>query len=257
MSGAMDGKKLLVIGGSSGIGRQIAADALVAGAHVALAGRDPKAIEVAVARIAGDYATGVARGAHDATGLAERVVGATVDLTDEDSIRLLAERIGDLDYLVSVAAAHANGPVAQLDRTAVTRAFDAKVIGPILLAKHFAPHIRTGGAILLFSGVAAWRPAPGRAVMATTNGAVSFLAEALAVELAPIRVNALSPGIVDSGVWDGLGPDKQPFLTTIAAANPARRVGHPSDISAPALLALTNPFLTGTTLHIDGGGRLA
>ncbi|MFX0574817.1 SDR family oxidoreductase [Nocardia nepalensis] len=237
MSDAMNGKKLLVIGGSSGIGRQIAADAAAGGATVVLAGRDPQAI--------------------DAARLGGRVRTARVDLADEGSIRDLAEDVGALDYLVSVAAAHANGPVAQLDRSAVTRAFDAKVIGPILLAKHFAPTIRTGGAILLFSGVAAWRPAPGRAVMATTNGAVSFLAEALAVELAPIRVNALSPGIVDSGAWDGLGPDKNQFLANIAATNPARRVGHPSDISAAALLALTNPFLTGTTLHIDGGGRLA
>jgi NAD(P)-dependent dehydrogenase (short-subunit alcohol dehydrogenase family) len=237
MSDAMNGKKLLVIGGSSGIGRQIAADAVAGGATVVLAGRDPRAI--------------------DASRLGDRVRTARVDLADEGSIRDLAEDVGALDYLVSVAAAHANGPVAQLDRSAVTRAFDAKVIGPILLAKHFAPTIRTGGAILLFSGVAAWRPAPGRAVMATTNGAVSFLAEALAVELAPIRVNALSPGIVDSGAWDGLGPDKNQFLASIAATNPARRVGHPSDISAAALLALTNPFLTGTTLHIDGGGRLA
>ncbi|WP_433755894.1 SDR family oxidoreductase [Nocardia sp. CA-135398] len=252
MSDAMNGKKLLVIGGRSGIGRQIAADALDAGADVVLAGRDREAVDDAVARIADHYASAL-----DADALGARVVGATVDLNDEDSIRLLAEQIGDLDYLVSVAAAHANGPVAQLDRTAVTRAFDAKVIGPLLLAKHFAPRIRGEGAILLFSGVAAWRPAPGRSVMATANGAVSFLAAALAVEIAPIRVNALSPGIVDSGSWDALGTDKQPFLTTVAAANPARRIGRPSDISAAALLALTNPFLTGTTLHIDGGGRLA
>ncbi|MEV4239009.1 SDR family oxidoreductase [Nocardia sp. NPDC050408] len=254
MSDAMNGKKLLVIGGRSGIGRQIAADALDAGAHVVLAGRDREAVDRAVARIVDDYAT---NGAHDPSGPSASVVGATVDLTDEDSIRVLAEQIGNLDYLVSVAAAHANGPVTQLDRSAVDQAFDAKVIGPLLLAKHFAPRIHGGGAILLFSGVAAWRPAPGRAVMATTNGAVSFLAEALAVELAPIRVNALSPGIVDSGAWDGLGPDKNQFLASIATTNPARRVGHPSDISAAALLALTNPFLTGTTLHIDGGGRLA
>ncbi|WP_433679293.1 SDR family oxidoreductase [Nocardia sp. CA-119907] len=255
MSAAMDGKKLLVIGGRSGIAQQIAADALIAGAHVVLAGRDQKAIDAAVARIAHDHAAGGAQGS-DAATIGERVRGATVDLTDEDSIRMLAEQTGDLDYLVSVAAAHANGPVAQLDRTAITRAFDAKVIGPLLLAKHVAPQIRTGGAILLFSGVAAWRPTPERAVMATTNGAVAFLAEALAVELAPIRVNALSPGIVDSGAWDKMGPTKDQFFTNVATTIPARRIGHPSDISAAALLTLTNPFLTGTTLHIDGGGHL-
>jgi NAD(P)-dependent dehydrogenase (short-subunit alcohol dehydrogenase family) len=129
--------------------------------------------------------------------------------------------------------------------------------GPILLAKHLAPQFRECGAILLFSGVAAWRPAPGLAVMATANGAVSFLAQALAVELAPIRVNALSPGIVDSGQWDRMGDNKAQFFADIAAGNPTRRVGQPADISSAALLALTNPFLTGTTLQVDGGGRLA
>jgi NAD(P)-dependent dehydrogenase (short-subunit alcohol dehydrogenase family) len=93
--------------------------------------------------------------------------------------------------------------------------------------------------------------------MATTNGAVSFLVQALAVELAPIRVNALSPGIVDSGAWDGMGTDRDGFFDQVAASNPARRVGQPADIASAALLALTNPFLTGTTLHVDGGGRVA
>ncbi|MFQ6328537.1 SDR family oxidoreductase [Nocardia sp. CWNU-33] len=237
MTDSMDGKKLVIIGGSSGIGRQIAADAVAAGATVIIAGRDTGALGTAQ------------------TILGDHVRTARVDLGAEESIRRLAEQIGDVDYLVSVAAAHANGPVTELGRAAVARAFDAKVIGPILLAKHFAPRIREDGAILLFSGVAAWRPAPGRAVMATTNGAVSFLAEALAVELAPIRVNALSPGIVDSGAWDAMAA-KDRFFADVAAANPARRVGLPADISAAALLALTNPFLTGTTLHVDGGGRL-
>ncbi|MFE5284935.1 SDR family oxidoreductase [Nocardia sp. NPDC056611] len=215
----LNDKKMVIVGAGSGIARRIAEDATNQGAQVISVGRPE------------------------------------VDLTDEDTIAALAERVGDLDYLVSLAADHANGPVTDLDRDAVHRAFDAKVIGPILLAKHFAPRFREGGAILLFSGVAAWRPAPGRTVMASTNAAAATLAEALAVELAPLRVNAISPGIIDSGAWDG--PGKDAFFRTIADRNPARRVGTPADISSAALLALTNPFLTGTTLHVDGGGRLA
>ncbi|MFF0632152.1 SDR family oxidoreductase [Nocardia sp. NPDC004151] len=210
--------KMVIVGAGSGIARRIAEDATHQGAQVISVGRPE------------------------------------LDLTDEDTIRALAERVGELDYLVSLAADHANGPVTDLDRDAVHRAFDAKVIGPILLAKHFAPRFREGGAMLLFSGVAAWRPAPGRTVMATTNAAAATLAEALAVELAPLRVNAISPGIIDSGAWDG--PGKEAFFRTIADRNPARRVGTPADIASAALLALTNPFLTGTTLHVDGGGRL-
>jgi NAD(P)-dependent dehydrogenase (short-subunit alcohol dehydrogenase family) len=111
--------------------------------------------------------------------------------------------------------------------------------------------------MLLFSGIVGWRPSAGKTVTAATNGAVSFLASALAVELAPIRVNALSPGIIDSGAWDGLGEGKQKLFEATAAKVPARRVGQLADISSAALLALTNPFITGETLHVDGGGRYA
>ncbi|WP_410674788.1 SDR family oxidoreductase [Amycolatopsis sp. cmx-4-68] len=229
---SFEGKRLVVVGGGSGIARRIAADAHAAGAEVILAGRNP------------------------ARPVEPGVCTAFADLGDESSLKALAAEVGELDYLVTLAAAPANGPVAELDRAAIIRAFDAKVIGPLLLAKHFGPRFREGGAIALFSGVAAWRPTPGRTVMATTNGAVAFLAEALAVELAPIRVNAISPGIVDSGAWDRLGAQKDEFFRRTAAANPARRVGRPGDVAAATLQVLANPFVTGTVLHVDGGGRL-
>lgn len=240
MTGTQDlrHRKILIAGGGSGIGFRLAADAAAAGAEVVIGGRDPD-------RLDGGMRPG------------QGVTTARLDLGDEESVKDLAERIGRLDHVVSLAAAHANGPVTDLDRAAVLRAFDAKVIGPLLLAKHFAPRIRPGGSLLFFSGVAAHRPAPGLAVMVTTNGAVEYLAEALAVELAPVRVNAVSPGIVDSGAWDAMGDRRDAFFAETAAGNPARRIGSPADISSAALLALTNPFLTGTTLHIDGGGRLA
>jgi NAD(P)-dependent dehydrogenase (short-subunit alcohol dehydrogenase family) len=230
----MQDKTLVIIGGSSGIARQIATDSAAAGAKVVLAARNPDKLE----------------------GLVDGVTTARVDLGDEESIRNLAEQVGTLDYLVTSAAAPANGPVVGLEREAVLRAFDAKVIGPLLLAKHFAPRFAAGGAMLLFSGIVGWRPSAGKTVMTTANGAVSFLAAALAVELAPIRVNAISPGIVDSGAWDGLGEGKTRLFEDTAARIPVHRVGRPADISAAALLALTNPFLTGETLHLEGGARL-
>lgn len=230
---SFEGKRLVVVGGSSGIARRIAVDAAAAGAEVIFAGRNP-------------------------AGFAEPGIRtAFADFGDETSLKALAEEVGELDHLVTLAAAPANGPIATLTRDAVTRAFDAKVIGPMLLAKHFAPRFRDGASIVLFSGVAAWRPMPGRAVMATTNGAVSFLAEVLAVDLAPVRVTAVSPGIVDSGAWDRLGPDKDEFFRRTAERNPARRAGTPADLAAATLHVLANPFVTGTTLHVDGGGRLA
>jgi len=233
MSKELQGKTLVVVGGGSGIGRRIAGDAAAAGARVIVAGRNPAAV--------GDAGIEVAR----------------VDLADEASIVALAERVGTLDYLVSVANSSANGPLLELEREAVVGAFDAKVIGAILLAKHFGPRFADGGAMVLFSGIVGWRPSPGKTVTAATNGAVSFLASALATELAPIRVNAISPGIIDSGAWDGLGEGKQKLFDATAAKVPARRVGQLADISSAALLALTNRFITGETLHVDGGARYA
>ncbi|MET0199166.1 MAG: SDR family oxidoreductase [Rhodococcus fascians] len=231
--------RVLLIGGASGIARSIASSVLDGGGEVVLAGRRRESLDAAVALL-GPGASAV-----------------VMDLADESSIAQAVSSVGSVDHVISLAADHANGPIADLDGTAVRNAFDAKVIGPILLAKHFSPQVREGGSFLFFSGVAAWRPAPGLSVMATTNGAVAFLTEALAVELAPVRVNALSPGIVDSGAWDSMGPGKDKLFADTARTNPVRRVGRPSDIAAAALSLLTNTFVTGVTLHVDGGGRLA
>ncbi|QII02156.1 SDR family oxidoreductase [Rhodococcoides fascians A21d2] len=229
--------RVLLIGGASGIGRAVAAEIVDGGGEVILAGRRPDVLNDAVAA------------------MGPRATSVIVDLTDEESIAAAAAEVGSVDHVVSLAADHANGSVADLDVADIRKAFDTKVIGPIVLAKHFASSIAEGGSLLFFSGVAAWKPAPGLSVMATTNGAVVFLVEALAVELAPIRVNAVSPGIVDSGAWDLMGAGKDSFFAETARANPAGRVGRPDDVVAAVLFALTNTFVTGTTVHVDGGGR--
>ncbi|MFJ8854957.1 SDR family oxidoreductase [Streptomyces sp. NPDC102437] len=235
----LGGQRLVIVGAGSRTGRLLAQAASVAGADLVLAGPDPRKLEWT----AGE--------------LADPAEVVPVDLADEASIAALAKRVGRFDHLVSTAAMPANGPVAELDLTDVQRAFAAKVIGPLLLAKHLACQARESGSFTFFSGVAAWRPSPARTVMATTNGALAFLVQALAVEIAPVRVNAVSPGIVDTGSWDGLGADKEAFLRTIAERNPARRVGTPDDLIKAVLYAIDNPYVTGTVLHVDGGGRLA
>ncbi|BAJ27479.1 MULTISPECIES: SDR family oxidoreductase [Kitasatospora] len=238
MSADLSGRRLVVIGAGSRTGRRLARTASAAGAELVLAGPDPRKLEWTAGELAGP-----------ATVL-------PVDLTEEASIEALAARLGRFDHLVSTAAVPANGPLAELEPAAVRRAFDAKVIGPLLLAKHLAGQIAADGSLTFFSGVAAWRPVPGRTVMATTNGALAFLVRALAVEIAPVRVNAVSPGIVDTGSWDGLGADKAAFLASVAARNPARRVGTTDDLVKAVLHAIDNPYVTGTVLHVDGGARL-
>ena len=179
-----------------------------------------------------------------------------VDLTDEASINALGERLGTVDHVVSTASARAKGRLADLDREAVRMAFDTKVIGPIMLAKHLSPRMSPDGSFLFFSGDTAVKPSACSAV-AGTNGAVDSMVRSLAVELAPIRVNAVSPGTIDSGAWDALGEQaKAEFFRNLSATNPARRVGTVGDIAQAVLFALTTTFLTGVTLPVDGGELL-
>ncbi|MER5932298.1 SDR family oxidoreductase [Streptomyces sp. NPDC002054] len=235
---ALLGRRLVIVGAGSRIGRRLAQTASAAGADLVIAGPDTGRLEATAATLAGPAAV------------------QHVDLADEDSIAELAKTAGSFDHLVSTASMPANGPVAELELADVQRAFSAKVFGPLLIAKHFAGQAADGGSCTFLSGVAAWRPSPERVVMATANGALAFLVQALAVELAPLRVNAVSPGIVDSGAWDGLGDRKDGFLRGIAERNPARRTGTPDDVVNAVLYTLTAPFVTGHVLHVDGGARL-
>ena len=135
--------------------------------------------------------------------------------------------------------------------------FDTKVIGPAMLAKHLAPHMNEGGSFVLFSGVNAFKINIGYLGVAITNGAVDFLTRSLAVELAPIRVNTISPGVIDTGAWDSLGEDgKRDYFEHVSATNPTRRIGTPDDVADAVLFAMTNTFLTGVTLKVDGGEPL-
>ncbi|MEV4537732.1 SDR family oxidoreductase [Asanoa sp. NPDC049518] len=238
MPGLLKDQSVLVVGRGSGIACAVAVVARDAGARVVAAGRD-------------------GRGLADAYAGEPDITTDTVDLTDEASIAALGERLGAVDHVVSTASARARGHLAELDRDAVRRSFDTKVIGPLMLAKHLAHRIGDGGSITLFSGVAASKIAVGTLAVAITNGAADILARSLALELAPIRVNAVSPGVVDSGAWDDLGArEKQGYIDTIRRRNPTRSVGTTGDIADGVLFAMTSPFLTGTTLHIDGGEPL-
>ena len=159
--------------------------------------------------------------------------------------------------MVSTASARARGRLADLDRDAIRLSFDTKVIGPLMLAKHLAPRMREGGSFVIFSGVAAAKIAVGTMGVAITNAAADTLARSLALELAPIRVNAISPGVIDTGAWDALGEQgKAGYFADISTRNPARRIGTTDDIATGVLFALTSTFLTGQTLHIDGGEPL-
>lgn len=238
MTGPLHGHSVLVVGRGGGIAHEVTVAARDAGAKVIAAGRDRDGLAATYAGEPG-------------------ISTETVDLTDDASIAALSERLGSVDHVVSTASARARGELADLDRDAVRLSFDTKVIGALMLAKHLAPQMNEGGSFTLFSGVAAAKIAVGTLGVAITNAAADVLARSLALELAPIRVNAISPGVIDTGAWDAFGEQgKADYFADISARNPARRIGTPDDIAQAVIFALTSTFLTGQTLHIDGGEPL-
>jgi NAD(P)-dependent dehydrogenase (short-subunit alcohol dehydrogenase family) len=185
------------------------------------------------------------------------ITAEAVDLTDEATIAALAERLGTVDHVVSTASARARGQLADLSAETVTLSFQTKVIGPILLAKHFAPRMPSDGSFVLFSGSSARKPTIGMLAVGATNAAADTVTRSLAVELAPIRVNAISPGTIDTGAYDALGEQKKAAVfADRTAQNPARRIGTSEDVADAVVFALTNTFVTGVSLGVDGGEPL-
>ena len=217
---SLAGQTVLVIGGTKNIGLAICRRAAQAGASVVIAGRNAASAAAAAADLPG--ATGI-----------------RLDLDDESTIVAAAESMS-----------------ADVQKDGILGAFQAKVVGPLLVAKHFAPRMPAGGSFLLFSGIAAWKPAAPYSVMAIANGAVQFTASSLAKELAPIRVNAISPGIIDSGAWDAMPTkQRQSFFAQSSDGALAGRVGTLTDIVDAAMWLFTAGFVSGETVHVEGGAR--
>jgi NAD(P)-dependent dehydrogenase (short-subunit alcohol dehydrogenase family) len=229
-------ERILVIGGARALGAAVARRAAKDGYEVVVGARDLAAAEALASQI-----------------------GATalrVDLQDEATIAAAAAGLADgVDHVVTTGSAPHDVRAVELDHDSLTAAFTAKVIGPMLVAKHLAPVLRPTGSIVLFSGVVGWRPGPGSLVKGTTNGAVEFLARHLAADLAPVRVNAVSPGVVDSGAWDRLGDAKATLLSRSAATTLVGRHGEPDDVVDAVMWLLRAGFVSGETIHLEGGAR--
>jgi NAD(P)-dependent dehydrogenase (short-subunit alcohol dehydrogenase family) len=233
---------IVVIGGSSGIGLAVARRSLDDGATVVIAGRSQQRLDAARADL-------------DRTGPpAGRLSAHPVDIGDPAQVTRLFDRVGTLSHLVVTAADLPYGPVVSLSEDSMVRAVRSKILGPLFAAQQAAPRITKPGSITFTSGIAASRPAPGGALAATVNGALESMVLALALELAPIRVNAVSPGWVDTPVWDRLAtPDvKNARMADLAARLPARRLGRPEDIANAVAFLIADNFVTGTVLHAEG-----
>jgi NAD(P)-dependent dehydrogenase (short-subunit alcohol dehydrogenase family) len=241
--GKIGNDKVLIVGGSSGMGLALAKRCLDVGSKVTIVGRSEDKL----------------RRAREELGKPESLDTIAVDIAQEAQVTDLFKRIGRLDHIVSTAAdiegAYELLPALQLE--AAQRVVDSKFYGPLLLAKHGSPLLSAVGSITFVSGIAAYRPSARGSVVAAVNAALEGLVRALAVELAPIRVNAVSPGWVNTPIWRFVAGDKKDdTLSAMAKRLPVGRVGEPDDIADAIGFLMGNTFTTGTILHVEGGHRL-
>lgn len=226
-------KKIVVVGGTSGIGHALARQALDAGAEVVVASRSPEKLAAALA------------------GLGPGARAEQVDAGNDDSVAALFDRIGPFDHLamtIKSALSHHNFLAADLVK--VQAAFDIKVWGQYRLARHAAAAIRPGGSIVFTSGVASRRATPGMSAASAMNGAIEALAQAIALELAPIRVNTVSPGLIDAGEAN---PARRAALQELARSVPLRRMGWPDEVASAYLHLFGSAYATGSVIVVDGG----
>lgn len=229
----------VVVGGTSGIGLATARLLAQRGAAVHVTGRSAERIDAVRASD-------------------PQLRPHQVDGTSRPAMDRLFDEIGTVDWLVlSMSSATGAGPVASLDLDELRAAFEAKFWGHLTSVQAALPHLAEQGSITFVSASSARAGIPATAGLAAVNGAVEGLVKPLAVELAPIRVNAVSPGLVDTPWWSDWPEDmRQSYFAQAATALPVGRVACAEDVAESVALAATNQNLTGTVIESDGGARL-
>ncbi|MET3216961.1 UNVERIFIED_ORG: NAD(P)-dependent dehydrogenase (short-subunit alcohol dehydrogenase family) [Burkholderia territorii] len=237
MNDPLHGKHVLVVGGSSGIGAATATAFARRGAHLTIASRDPARFDV-------DAIPGA------------QVRTEALDITDTAAVDAFCARAGRFDHVVISAAKTATGPVRALPLADAQAAMDSKFWGAYRIAR--AIDIAPGGSLTFVSGYLSVRPSASSVLQGAVNAALEALARGLALELAPVRVNTVSPGLIATPLWDKLAPDARDAMYAGAAQRlPARRVGQPEDVANAILYLAATPYATGSTVLIDGGGAIA
>jgi NAD(P)-dependent dehydrogenase (short-subunit alcohol dehydrogenase family) len=238
MAGALTGQIVIVFGGSSGIGLAAGKAAQAEGASVMIIGRDVEKLRAASATIAGsDW--------------------RSTDVTDVDGVARAVAHLGVIDHVfVSVGQGGASDVLTSTAEE-LRRPFEERVFGTFNVVRAVAPKMREGS-ITLMSGMYASRIRPHASAQTAALCAVESLARTLALDLAPIRVNAVAPGWIDTPRLDGsFGAEKASRIEAIARQLPGKRIGGAHEVAAAVLLLMTNPYINGEVLHIDGGGRFA
>ncbi|HJY81715.1 MAG TPA: SDR family oxidoreductase [Candidatus Binatia bacterium] len=230
---------VVILGGSSGIGLATAKAAQTEGARVIITGRSAQRLQTARAEL-GDAVRTVA-----------------LDVADEVGTRSFFQELDHLDHVFITAGTLIRDTRLAPDSATIRPAMDTRFWGALYAARYGAQKMNGSGSITFMSGTAATRPLGGMSVASASCGAVEAFARALAVDLAPVRVNTIQPGFVDTPLLDEfLGAQRAEILAAAARRLPVRRIGQPEDIADAVLFLIKNGYITGITLTIDGGGLL-
>jgi NAD(P)-dependent dehydrogenase (short-subunit alcohol dehydrogenase family) len=223
------------------MGLAVAKKVLTCGAEVVIAGRSEERLLAARMSLGED-----------------RVEIASMDIGERSQVAAMFAQVGRFDHLVVTAADLPYGPVLELTESDLMRAVRSKYLGLVFAIQESAMLIKPGGSITFTSGIAAHRPMRGGSTAAAINCGVEGLVRALAVELAPLRVNAVSPGWVDTPIWGRIMNTERKAETFAAMADrlPVGRIGHAEDIAEAVIYLMNSRYSTGTILKIDGGHAL-
>ena len=237
----LDGKRVVVLGGTSGIGLAVARKAAGEGASIVIASSSQAKVDRALQQLSGSIA------------------GLTIDLTQEDSIRSFFAELGAFDHLVYTAGEPLlSEPLETFSLERAQSFFGVRFWGAFLAVKHGAPLIRKGGSIVLSSGMASRRSRKGWSIISSVCGATEAMTRALAVELAPLRVNLVCPGLVKTELWDSMSTEAREAMYQRAEQNLlVGRPGEADDLAEAYLYLMKNGFSTGQVVVVDGGASVA
>ena len=226
----------VIVGGTSGLGREVAQILAARGDDVVITGRDKGKAETVAAQIGG------------------RTRGLALDLAVPNEIAGRLAEIGQVKSLVIAAIERDENSVRKYDITRATRLMTIKLVGYTEVTHALVPHFVPNASIVLFGGLAKERPYPGSTTVSTVNGGIATMVHTLAVELAPLRVNAIHPGIIgDSPAWRGKPPD---VLERARVRTPTGKLATMADIADAVIFLLENQSVNGVNLNVDGGWLL-
>jgi NAD(P)-dependent dehydrogenase (short-subunit alcohol dehydrogenase family) len=233
------GQTVVVIGGSAGIGLETARRASAEGATLILTGRNPEPLQRAASEL-------------------DALSTAAFDATDPASLeQFFRDLPAKIDHVMVTAGRQHYGRLADMDFEQARRALDEHLLLMLQVARHAAPKMSPGGTLLFMGGTGGRRPRIGLAIVSTVTAALPALTASLALELAPVRVNLIAAGFVDTPLSASLlGDELENRRTQLRATLPIRRVVTPADVAALAVHIMTNTALTGATYDIDGGQQL-